>query len=141
MNLELEKENRDGSWEELIRLLSRSKGRRFNLGALLRACKHHELKENTLKMEFTHRSSMERIREEMDYPESRRTFLEAMAKIMGTSPSLTLEFKTTAEIHDKHPENESPLVTAAMNMGGKILNADETKEKDGIESLKEPNNE
>jgi len=135
------KESRDGSWDELIRVLSRTKGRRFNLGALLRACNYHELKENTLTMEFTHRSSMERIREEMDYPESRRAFLEATTNIMGTSPSLTLAFKTTAEIHDKHPKSESALVTAAMNMGGKILNTDETIKKDRINSLKEPDNE
>ena len=121
---------RDEPWEELIRTLSHYKGRRFNLGALLRACRRHSLDGDTLTLEFTHRSHMERMQEEMDYPESRRTFTEASASALGTTSSLNLAFTAANGHPDAPPAQESPLVMAAVNMGGKIL---DTKD-DGGES-------
>ena len=119
---------RDEPWEELIRTLSHYKGRRFNLGALLRACRQHSLEGDTLTLEFTHRSHMERMQEEMDYPESRRTFTEASASALGTTSSLNLAFTADNGHPDALPAQESPLVMAAVNMGGKIL---DTKDDGG----------
>ncbi|MCZ6788385.1 MAG: DNA polymerase III subunit gamma/tau [Chloroflexi bacterium] len=119
---------RDEQWEELIRTLSRSKGRRFNLGALLRACRQHRLEDDTLTLEFTHRSNMERMQEEMDYPESRRTFMDAVASALGTTSSLNLAFTADNGHPDAPSAQASPLVMAAVNMGGKIL--DTTHDKD-----------
>lgn len=114
--------HRDDRWEELIRMLSRRKGHRFNLGALLRACRHHLLDGDTLTLDFTHRSHMERMQEEMDYPESRRTLLEAVSENLGPTGSLSLVF-TAANGQQPTPSRrgESPLVKAAVKMGGKIL--------------------
>ena len=119
---------RDEQWEELVRTLSRSKGRRFNLGALLRACRQHRLEDDTLTLEFTHRSNMERMQEEMDYPESRRTFMDAIASALGITSSLNLAFTADNGHPDAPSAQESPLVMAAVNMGGKIL--DTTHDKD-----------
>ena len=120
---------RDEQWEDLIRTLSRSKGRRFNLGALLRACRKHRLEDNTLILEFTHRSNMERMQEEMDYPESRRMFMDAIAVALGITSSLNLAFTADNGHPDAPSAQESPLVMAAVNMGGKILNTtDDTGE-------------
>ncbi|MCZ6615463.1 MAG: DNA polymerase III subunit gamma/tau [Chloroflexi bacterium] len=119
---------RDEQWEELIRTLSRSKGRRFNLGALLRACRQHRLEDDTLTLEFTHRSNMERMQEEMDHPESRRTFMDAVASALGTTSSLNLAFTADNGHPDAPTAQASPLVMAAVNMGGKIL--DTTHDKD-----------
>ena len=114
--------HRDDRWEELIKTLSRHKGRRFNLGALLRACRHHLLDGDTLTLDFTHRSHMERMQEEMEYPESRRTFLEAVGGNLGVTGSLSLVFTAVnGQQQTTSQSAESPLVKAAVKMGGKIL--------------------
>lgn len=116
--------HRDDRWEELVKTLSRHKGRRFNLGALLRACRHHLLDGDTLTLDFTHRSHMERMQEEMDYPESRRTFLEAVGENLGATGSLSLVFTAAnGQQQTTSQSGESPLVKAAVKMGGKILEA------------------
>ena len=130
---------RDEQWEELIRTLSRSKGRRFNLGALLRACRQHSLEGDTLTLEFTHRSNMERMREEMDYPESRRTFMDAIASALGITSPLNLAFTADNGHPDAPSAQESPLVMAAVNMGGKIL--DTTHDKDETPPQEEQDDE
>ena len=71
---------------------------------------------------------MERMQEEMDYPESRRTFTEASASTLGTTSSLNLAFTAANGHPDAPPAQESPLVMAAVNMGGKIL---DTKDDGG----------
>ena len=114
--------HRDDRWEELVKTLSRHKGRRFNLGALLRACRHHLLDGDTLTLDFTHRSHMERMQEEMEYPESRRTFLEAVGGNLGVTGSLSLVFTAAnGQQQTTSQSGESPLVKAAVKMGGKIL--------------------
>ena len=102
-------------------MLSRYKGRRFNLGALLRACRHHRLEGDTLTLDFTHRSHMERMQEEMDNPESRRTFLDAVAKALGSTSPSNLAFTAANGQQAVSRGIDSPLVKAAMNRGGKIL--------------------
>ena len=118
--------HRDDRWEGLVKTLSRHKGRRFNLGALLRACRHHRLEGDTLTLNFTHRSHMERMQEEMDYPESRRTFLDAVANNLESATPLNLGFTAANGQQQTTPQQaESPLVKAALNMGGKILDQGE----------------
>ncbi|PKB66569.1 MAG: hypothetical protein BZY82_05330 [SAR202 cluster bacterium Io17-Chloro-G3] len=117
--------SRDEPWEEMIRTLSRQKGRRFNLGALLRACRHHHLEGDKLTLSFTHRSHMERMQEEMDYPESKRTLQEALTMALGTSSELTLSFTAENSEQELSQENDSPLVKAALNMGGKIVDQED----------------
>ena len=125
----------DDQWEDVVKTLSRYKGRRFNLGALLRACRHHWLEGDTLTLDFTHRSHMERMQEEMDNPESRRMFLDAVAKAAGASVPLNLAF-TAANGQQTAPQaTESPLVKAALNMGGKVL--DQREDMDAFESNEE----
>ena len=112
---------RNEPWEEMVKALSRYKGRRFNLGALLRACRQHRLEGATLTLSFTHRSHMERMQEEMDFPESRRTFLDAAARALGATTPLELAFTTANGQAAASPPEESPLVKAALEMGAKIL--------------------
>jgi DNA polymerase-3 subunit gamma/tau len=117
--------SRDEPWEEMIRTLSRLKGRRFNLGALLRACRHHHLEGDKLTLNFTHRSHMERMQEEMDYPESKRVLQEAITIALGTSSELTLSYTAENSEQGLSQENDSPLVKAALNMGGKIVDQED----------------
>ena len=113
-------------WDGIIRVLSRHKGRRFNLGALLRACRQHRLEGDTLALEFTHRSHMERMKEEMDNPESRRTFLQAVTTALGITTPLNLAFTAPNGREDADKTFQSPMLQAALGMGAQIL--EETEE-------------
>ena len=111
-------------WDGIIRTLSRlsrQKYRRFNPGALLRNCRRRSLDGDTLALEFTHRNYMERMKEEMDNPESRRNVLDAITAALGITTPLNLTY--TAPNGPERPDKprQSPLVQAALGMGGKIL--------------------
>ena len=116
----------DQQWPAIVRTLSRYKGRRFNIGALLRACQHHSLEGNTLQLEFSHRSHMERMLDEMENPESKRTFISTVASALGLTEPLELSFRSPNGQESRNQARQSPLVQAALGMGGKIL--EETKE-------------
>ena len=117
----------DQQWPAIVRTLSRYKGRRFNIGALLRACQHHSLEGNTLQLEFSHRSHMERMLDEMENPESKRTFISTVASAIGLTEPLELSFRSPNGQEGRNQARQSPLVQAALGMGGKIL--EETKEQ------------
>ena len=117
----------DQQWPAIVRTLSRYKGRRFNIGALLRACQHHSFEGNTLQLEFSHRSHMERMVEEMENPESKRTFISTVASALGLTEPLELSFRSPNGQEGRNQARQSPLVQAALGMGGKIL--EETKEQ------------
>ncbi len=117
----------DQQWPAIVRTLSRYKGRRFNIGALLRACQHHSLEGNTLQLEFSHRSHMERMLDEMENPESKRTFISTVTSAIGLTEPLELSFRSPNGQESRNQARQSPLVQAALGMGGKIL--EETKEQ------------
>ena len=116
----------DQQWPAIVKTLSRYKGRRFNIGALLRACQHHSLEGNTLQLEFSHRSHMERMLDEMENPESKRTLTSTVASALGLTEPLELSFRSPNGQEGRNQARQSPLVQAALGMGGKIL--EETKE-------------
>ncbi len=112
---------RDQEWDGIIKTLSRQKARRFNLGALLRACRQRRIEGNVLHLEFTHRSHMERMKEELENPESRHNFIETIAKALSTPTSLELVLTAPDGQEGSDKTSQSPLVQAALGMGGKIL--------------------
>ncbi len=113
-------------WPAIVKTLSRYKGRRFNIGALLRGCQHHSLEGNTLQLEFSHRSHMERMLDEMENPESKRTLVSTVSSALGLTEPLELSFQSPNGQEGRNQARQSPLVQAALGMGGKIL--EETKE-------------
>ncbi|MSQ22096.1 MAG: DNA polymerase III subunit gamma/tau [Dehalococcoidia bacterium] len=108
-------------WDGILKALNRQKWRRFNLGAMLRNCRLRRLEGNTLTLEFTHRSLMERMEEEMDNPESRRNVLDAITAALGITTPLNLAFTAPNGPESTDKPRQSPLVQAALGMGGKIL--------------------
>ena len=116
----------DQQWPAIVKTLSRYKGRRFNIGALLRACQNHSMEGNTLQLEFSHRSHMERMMEEMENPESKRTFISTVSSALGLTEPLEFSFRSPNGQEGRNQARQSPLVQAALGMGGKIL--EETKE-------------
>ena len=107
-------------WGALIKALSRHKGKRFNIGALLRDCKIQQIEGETLVLVFAHRSHLERMQEELDDPQGMKMVREAVSKSLGASYQLRL---TLGDNGAGSPSStaQSPLVRAALSMGARIM--------------------
>ena len=112
-------------WSEMIKTLSRYKGKRFNIGALLRDCRSQRMEGDTLVLTFAHRSHLERMEEELADPQGMRTVNEAMTKILGASYELRLTLMGDNGAGRVPSAGQSPLVRAALGMGARI-----TEERD-----------
>ena len=112
-------------WQATVKALNRCKGKKYNLGALLRDCKPDtiSLNSDTLLLPFVHRPNLERMQEEMEDPNSRRMVTEAVTKFFG-SPydfKITLAGDSEEGTPANRPNQHSPLVRTALNMGARIL--------------------
>ena len=107
-------------WSELVRTLSRAKGKRFNIGALLRDCKSQQVDGDSLVLTFAHRSHLERMEEEMEDPQSRRAIHEALEKTLGNAYTLSLNLGEDNNSKGAPSPADSPLVRFAMGMGARI---------------------
>ena len=109
------------SWASLVRTLSRYKGKRFNIGALLRDCKSQHIEGETLVLAFAHRSHLERMQEELDNPQGMKTVAEGLLKCLGASYELRLALEDDNGGGNLPPTIQSPLVRAALSMGARIV--------------------
>ena len=112
-------------WSELVKVLSRAKGRRFNIGALLRDCKSQRVEGDELVLTFAHRSHLERMQQEMEDPQSQRTVREALEKALDRAYGLRLTLSEDSEGGDAPSPAESHLVRFAMGMGARIVEEQE----------------
>ena len=114
-----------GRWLAMVRALGRCKGKKYNLGALLRDCRVDSvsLDGDTLVLPFSHRPNMERMQEEMEDPNGNRMVTEAVAKCFGESYAfkLTLNGEPNDGEEAHRPAQRSPLVRTAMGMGARIV--------------------
>jgi hypothetical protein len=112
-------------WAAAVKALARHKGKKYNLGALLRNCKPEaiSLEEDSLILAFAHRAHMERMQEEIDDPRGRRLVAEAVEQFFDQPYGfkLTLVGDAGASGTSPRPAQNSPLVRAAMGMGAKIV--------------------
>ena len=111
----------DDQFSALVKSLSRYKGKRFNIGALLRDCKTHYVEDQRLVLKFNHRSHMERMSEEMDDPQSRKAIMEAVAQAMGTPYEVQVDLANDEESAHASPPSKSHLVKAALAMGATVI--------------------
>ncbi len=114
-----------GMWQAAVKALGRAVGKKYNLGALLRDCKPNTitLEGDTLFIPFVHRPNMERMQEEMDDPNSRNMVTEAVTRYFGTAYNfkITLAGDTDEGAQTNRPNQHSPLVRTALNMGARIV--------------------
>ncbi len=114
-----------GMWQATVKALGRATGKRYNLGALLRDCKPNTitLEGDTLLVPFVHRPNMERMQEEMEDPGSRNLVTEAVTRYFGTPYNfrITLAGQTEEGAQTNRPNQHSPLVRTALNMGARIV--------------------
>ena len=114
-----------GMWQATVKALGRAVGKKYNLGALLRDCKPNtiSLEGDTLLIPFVHRPNMERMQEELEDPNSRKLVTEAVSRYFGTPYDfrITLSGQTEEGAQGNRPNQHSPLVRTAMNMGARIV--------------------
>ncbi len=114
-----------GRWMATVKALGRHKGRKYNLGALLRDCRADSVvvEGDTLVLAFAHRAHMERMQEEMEYPEGKRQVQDAVTQNLGGAYELKLTLLD--EKRDggagASPAQNSPLVRVALGMGARII--------------------
>jgi hypothetical protein len=112
-------------WAAAVKELGRHKGKKYNLGALLRDCRSESvcLEGDTLVLPFSHRAHLERMQEEVDDPVGKKTVADLLAKHFGAP----YNFKLVLAGGDGNggdnlkTSQTSPLVRAALGMGARIL--------------------
>ena len=120
------------NWNNAIRSLSRHKGRKYNLGALLRDCRVDSisLDGETLVLPFTNSTNLERMQEELEDPASLARMTEALAESFGEDCKYRLEMANGQQPSQVNKEGsraasrtpqQSPLVSAALSMGARII--------------------
>ena len=119
-------------WNNTVKSLSRHKGRKYNLGALLRDCKVNSisLDGEKLVLPFTNKANLERMQEELDDPASRKRMTDALAQFFGEGCDyeLTLANGQQAAGNGNKTAQQSPLVRAALGMGARIIQEQEVEE-------------
>ncbi len=111
-------------WQGAVKALGRCKGREFNLGALLRDClsENVSIENGTLVLPFRNGSNLERMQKEMEDPNSRRMVSEAIEKFFGQPHQFNLTLlQDNGTAGPGRASQNSPLVRAAINMGGRIV--------------------
>jgi DNA polymerase-3 subunit gamma/tau len=112
-------------WLAALKVLGRLKGRKYNLGALLRDCKANavSLDGNTLVLGFSNKANLERMQEEMDDPGSRRQVSEAVSEAFGTAYELRIGMANGggATANTAKTAQQSSLVRTALGMGARVL--------------------
>ena len=125
-------EQRD-QWSEVVKSLSRHKGKRFNLGALLRASRPPELVDGRVRLRFPHKSHMERLEEELEDPQSGRVLRETFQKMFGGTYEIEVSLVDGAGDGRKQSASQrSHLVRAAQAMGAHVVSekGDDSEQED-----------
>ena len=119
-------------WNNTVKSLSRHKGRKYNLGALLRDCKVNSisLDGKRLVLPFTNKANLERMQEELDDPSSQKRMADALSQFFGDGCEyeLTLANGQQAPGNANKTAQQSPLVRAALGMGARIIQEQEVEE-------------
>ena len=122
----------ENHWNEIITSLSKKRGSRFNLGALLRGAEIGSTKKENnsyiIIFTFKHKSHLERLEEEIKDINIRNIISETIVKTTNLNDNASIEFKleietekTEANIKQKQLSPEAKIVKEALDLGGKLL--------------------
>ena len=117
-----------GRWEQAVRQLARSKGSKYNLGALLRDCRSSSVHladgDSTLILPFSNAANLDRMQEELSVPGVRDTIEQAIEQSFGTRHSFQVTLAGAngdGASPNRNSVQDSPLVRTAMGLGARIL--------------------
>ena len=127
----------EAEWSNIVRTLSRHKGRRFNLGALLRDCKEREVSEGQITLNFSFKSHMERMEEELRDSQTQKIIKNALAPVLEGNHDIKVGLVDgLPNGPQQNPAIRSHLVRAALAMGAKVVGEKEEVTNDEQEDAK-----
>ena len=113
------------NWAATVKTLGRHKGKKYNLGALMRDCRSDAItiEGNTLVLAFAHRANMERMQEELADPNGKQQVDSVVSENFGGQYTLRLTVLEDRGENSNGPGNSqnSPLVRVALGMGARII--------------------
>ena len=116
------------NWTAVVKALGRHKGKKYNLGALLRDCKAADvsISENILVLPFTHKANLERMQEEIGDARCKKLIGDAVNDVFGGAYEfrLTLAGENRDNGGSQGAAQNSPLVRVALGMGARIIEED-----------------
>ena len=116
----------DALWDDIVKSLRTRKGKRFNLGALLRSSIERVVSDDTVTLKYAHASHQERMQEELDDPESRKVLQEALAEALEGSYQIQASMaEGRANGPRQKASQRSHLVRSAQTMGARIVDEKE----------------
>ena len=123
-----------GRWGEAVRQLGRSKGSKYNLGALLRDCRPdsvhlsdsaHESGPATLVLPFSNAANLDRMQEELNDPRVRDTIEQAIEQCFGERHPFTVTLAgangDNAARPTRNSVQDSPLYRTAIGLGARPI--------------------
>ena len=117
-----------GRWEQAVRELSRTKGNKYSLGALLRDCRSDQVKMsddgNSLVLPFRNAANLDRMQEELSDPRVRDTIETAIEQAFGTRHPFEVTLANGSNDGARPARSsvqESHLVRTAIGLGARIV--------------------
>ena len=107
------------NWGKVVKELSRYKGLKYNLGALLRDVYDCSIEGNQIILRFKHSSLMEKMQEEIQHKKNEDMVVETVKQYCQEVEKLVL--KEPPEGLTGSPSKTSPLVQAALGLGARIV--------------------
>ena len=112
----------DPQWDQVVRSLRHAKGKKYNLGSLLRDCRERRIDDSTLTLMFAHRAHMERMQEEFDDPSSRKLVRDTVQAALGGEYEIEVVLADGGGNGPKqNVAQKSHLVRAARMMGARVI--------------------
>jgi DNA polymerase-3 subunit gamma/tau len=112
-------------WAATVKTLGRHKGKKYNLGALMRDCRSDDITidGDTLTLAFAHRAHMERMQEELADPSGKQQVDSVVSENFGGNYTLRLTLLDDKGENSNGPSSSqsSPLVRVALGMGARII--------------------
>ena len=97
-------------------------GTRLKLGAMLRSAREREVSGNTIILRYPSRSNVERMRQELDIPESKRALHDVIANAMGSKYEVEVALSDGGNGSGvRRAAQTSHLVQAAQAMGARVI--------------------
>ena len=116
----------ESQWSAVLRSLRGRKGKRFDLGALLRSSTEREVADGVVTLKYAHPSHKERMEEELRDPQTRKALEEVLAKVLDGPHDLTVSVVDgPAGGAGQTASQRSHLVRAAQAMGAKVVDEKE----------------
>ena len=114
----------ESNWEQVLKALRRTKGKKYVIGALLRNVNAPEPEGRKLILRFKSGSIQEHLEEEMLDENVQDIIKKAVADAYGTELSVSVGEAKSATSQHLRTAADSPLVRAAMAMGARIIDSE-----------------